>query len=341
MGHGYQYWTRLLGLWSALPMSEYRHRLRTTAAIAASATALAGLAACGSHESPGERAVPQSAVAPLSASPGSRPAPSQAAVTKRLNALEKSRGDRIGAFAVDTGTGRFASYRADERFAFASTFKVMACGAVLRKARRTDPGLMNRVIHYTKKDLVDNSPVTEDHVKDGMTVSALCKAAITQSDNTAGNLLLRQIGGPAGDTAFLRSLGDRVSRHDRWETDLNLWKPGELRDTTTPRAWAADLRTLTVGGALVRADRDRLTGWMKQTITGDKRIRAGLPKGWTVGDKTGTGGTYGTANDMAIAWPPSGAPVIIVITTNRLTADAAADEPAIAETAGILAAAVH
>ncbi|HEU5030175.1 MAG TPA: class A beta-lactamase [Spirillospora sp.] len=322
-------------------MRENRHRLRTTAALAASATALTGLAACGSGESPGRKAAPQSAVAPLPASPAVRPAPSQAAVTRRLEALEKTRKDRIGAYAVDTGTGRFAAYRADERFAFASTFKVMACGAVLRKARQSDPGLMNRVIHYTKKDLVDNSPVTEKHVKTGMTLSALCEAAITQSDNTAGNLLLRQIGGPAGDTAFLRSLGDRVTRHDRWETDLNLWKPGELRDTTTPRAWAGDLRSLTAGGVLVRADRDRLTGWMKQTVTGDHRIRAGLPKGWTVGDKTGTGGTWGTANDIAIAWPPSGAPLIIVITTNRLTADAEADEPAIAKTASILAKAVH
>ncbi|MWA04220.1 class A beta-lactamase [Actinomadura sp. LD22] len=322
-------------------MRKDDHRFRTTTAIALSAAALTGAAACGSTGSSGKEAAPQSEVAPLPASSSGRPAPSQAAVTKQLKALEKSRKDRIGAYAVDTGTGRFLAYRADERFPFASTFKVMACGAVLRKARRTDPGLMSRVIHYSKSDLVDYSPVTEKHVKTGMTVAALCKAAITQSDNTAGNLVLRQIGGPAGDTAFLRSLGDRVSRHDRWETDLNIWRPGELRDTTTPRAWAGDLRALTAGGALVRADRDRLIGWMKQTVTGDHRIRAGLPKGWTVGDKTGTGSTYGAANDIAIAWPPSGAPVIIVITTNRLTPDGTADEPAIAKTASILAKSVH
>jgi beta-lactamase class A len=217
----------------------------------------------------------------------------------------------------------------------------MACGAVLQKARRSDPGLMHRVVHYKKSDVVDNSPVTEKHVKSGMTVSALCRAAITRSDNTAGNLVLQQIGGPAGHTAFLRSLGDRASRHDRWETDLNLWKPGEERDTTTPHAWAGDLRSLTVGGALAAQDRDRLIGWMKQTKTGDNRIRAGLPKGWTVGDKTGTGGTYGTANDIAIARPPSGAPVLIVITTNRPAADAAPDEQAIAKTATILTTALR
>ncbi|MBO2460038.1 class A beta-lactamase [Actinomadura violacea] len=323
-------------------MREYRRRFRTaTAVTVTAATALAGLTACGSSETPSRQAAPRSASAPLGASPALRPADSQASVTERLKKLEKTHDDRIGAYALNTGTGRFVAYRADERFPFLSTFKAMACGAVLQKARRSDPGLMNRVIHYTKDDLVDNSPVTEKNVKRGMTVSALCKAAITRSDNTAGNLVLRQIGGPAGHTAFLRSLGDRVTRHDRWETDLNLWKPGEERDTTTPRAWAGDLRSLTVGGTLTRQDGNRLTGWMKQTITGDHRIRAGLPKNWKVGDKTGTGGTYGTANDIAIAWPPSGAPVIIVITTNRPAADAGTDEPAIAETAGILAGAVR
>ncbi|GAA2153352.1 class A beta-lactamase [Actinomadura napierensis] len=304
------------------------------------ASVLAGVTACGSDGGGGERVAPRSNVASLGEQSGLRPAASQATVDKQLSALERSRQDRIGAYAVNTGTGRFVAYRPDERFPFASTFKAMVCGGILQEAHRSDPGLLHRVIRYSKSDLVDNSPVTEKHVKGGMTVSALCKAAITQSDNTAGNLLLKQLGGPAGDTAFLRSLGDRVTRHDRWETDLNLWKPGSVLDTTSPRAWAGDLRSLTAGGALVRADRDRLTGWMKQTRTGGNRIRAGLPKNWTVGDKTGTGTGYGTANDIAIAWPPSGAPLIIVITTNRLSADGEADEPAIAETAGILAKAV-
>jgi beta-lactamase class A len=266
---------------------------------------------------------------------------SQADVTKQLNRLERTHHARIGAYAIDTGTGRSVSHRPDETFPFASTFKAMACGAVLRKARRTAPGLLDKVIHYTEDDLVDYSPVTEKHVDTGMTVADLCHAAITQSDNTAGNLVLKQIGGPAGLTAFLRSLGDRVSRSDRWETALNDWKPGEKRDTTAPRPWANDLRALTTGDALVPADRKRLIGWMRATVTGDERIRAGLPKSWTVGDKTGTGGTYGTANDIAIAYPKSGAPLIIVITTNKRKPDAEADDKAIARTAGILAHALH
>ncbi|WP_242884844.1 class A beta-lactamase [Actinomadura litoris] len=313
------------------PPSRFRVRL----AAGAAAVLLTGVTACGAGGG-STSAAPRSDTAPLAAP--ARPALSQGTVAERLNELERTHQARIGAWALDTGTGRVLTHRADERFPFLSTFKAVACGAVLRKARRSDPGLLDRVIRYTEDDLVPNSPVTEKHVATGMSVADLCHAAITVSDNTAGNLVLRQIGGPAGHTAFFRSLGDRVSRHDRWETDLNLWSPGERRDTVTPRAWGRDLRELTLGRALVPADRARLVGWMKAAETGGARIRAGLPPGWIVGDKTGTGGTYGTANDIAIAYPPSGgAPLIIVITTNRRASGGSADEKAIAETAAILA----
>ncbi|OLT14269.1 class A beta-lactamase [Actinomadura sp. CNU-125] len=257
---------------------------------------------------------------------------------RRLSKLEAKRNLRIGAYAIDTGTGRFVSHRAGQRFPYASTFKAMACGAVLQKARTSDPGLMERVIHYTEDDLVDYSPETEKHVGTGMTVSALCHAAITQSDNTAGNLVMKQLGGPAGLTRFFRSLGDDASRADRWETALNEWKPGERRDTTVPAAWAGNLRALTAGDALAPADRERLIAWMKANTTGDARIRAGLPDSWTIGDKTGTAGVYGNANDIAVAWPePGDAPLIMVVLTTAKKKDAEADDAAIAETAAILA----
>ncbi|MFB4311158.1 class A beta-lactamase [Actinomadura sp. GTD37] len=318
-------------------MTKHAPRFRTLAAVLAVSAASAA-AGCGSGANPdAKNAAPQSNTSQVSV-----PAPAQADVTRRLARLEAARHLRIGAYAIDTATGRSVSHRAGERFAFASTFKAMACGAVLDRARRTAPGLLDTVVRYTEDDLVDYSPVTEKHVKTGMTVADLCHAAITQSDNTAGNLVLKQIGGPAGLTAFLRSLGDRVSRSDRWETALNDWRPGEKRDTTAPRPWAEDLRALTAGGALVPADRTRLVDWMKATVTGDGRIRAGLPKGWTVGDKTGTGGTYGTANDIAIAYPASGAaPLIIVITTNGKAPAAEADDKAVAQTAAVLARALH
>ncbi|MEV4008043.1 class A beta-lactamase [Actinomadura sp. NPDC049753] len=317
-------------------MTTHSRRDRRLGAAALALTTIAGLAGCGSGGDPGARsAAPRGATSTLTVDPA------QAKVTRQIGRLEATHHARIGAFAIDTGTGRTVSHRPDERFAFASTFKAMACGAVLRKARQSDPGLLDRVIPYTRDDLVEYSPVTEKHVDTGMTVADLCHAAVTRSDNTAGNLVLRQIGGPAGLTAFFRSLGDQVSRGDRWETDLNVWKPGEVRDTTAPRPWAGDLRALTAGPALVPADRRRLIGWMKATVTGDERIRAGLPRNWTVGDKTGTGGTYGTANDIAIAWPPAGAPLVIVITTNRFAPEAEADDRAVAETARVLAGALR
>ncbi|MFI0482390.1 class A beta-lactamase [Actinomadura sp. 9N215] len=319
-------------------MKTRASRFRTPLGAAVLAlSAFAAIAGCDSEAVPksgptaegGASQRPQASARPV-------PAPAQAEVTEKLRRLEKSRGTRIGAYAVDTGTGRFAGHRADETFPFASMFKAMACGAVLRKARGSDPGLMDRVLRYTKSDLLPHSPVTEKHVNTGMTVADLCHATITQSDNTAGNLVLKEVGGPSGLTAFLRSLGDTVSRSDRWEPGLNDWRPGERRDTTAPRAWAGSLRTLTAGDALAPADRDRLNAWLRATVTGDKRIRAGLPEGWTAGDKTGTGGTYGSADDVAIVWPPSRAPLVIAVLTTRPDAEAETDERAIAEATRVL-----
>ncbi|WUH97581.1 class A beta-lactamase [Spirillospora sp. NBC_00431] len=309
-----------------------RFRTRLGAAVIA-LSALTAVAGCDSEAAPKSGASPSPQ---RSAQTSARPAPAQAEVTGKLRRLEKSRGTRIGAYAVDTGTGRFTGHRADETFPFASMFKAVACGAVLRKARDSDPGLLNRVLPYKKSDLLPHSPVTEKRVGTGMSVAGLCHATITQSDNTAGNLVLKQVGGPSGLTAFLRSLGDTVSRSDRWEPGLNEWGPGEKRDTTTPRAWATSLRALTAGGALAPADRDRLNAWMKATVTGDERIRAGLPEGWTAGDKTGTSGTYGNADDVAVVWPPSRAPLVIAVLTTRPGAEAETDEAAIAETTRIL-----
>ncbi|MFD1542678.1 class A beta-lactamase [Nonomuraea guangzhouensis] len=257
---------------------------------------------------------------------------------KELRALEASFKGRIGAYALDTGTGKTIAYRSNERFPLLSTFKAMASAAALHKARTSDPGLMERVVHWTKDDLKSNSPVTEKHVADGLTVAELCEAAITYSDNTAANMVLKQIGGPAGLTRYFRTLKDPISRLDRWETELNDWTPKERRDTTTPASIARDLRKVTTGDALDAKDRATLNGWLKANTTGGARIRAGLPKTWTIGDKTGTGSTYGTANDIAIIWPAKdAAPIIMAIYTNRPAADAANDEKVIAGTATILA----
>ncbi|MFI6512314.1 class A beta-lactamase [Streptosporangium sp. NPDC050855] len=265
-------------------------------------------------------------------------APGEAGVRRELRALEASFKGRIGAYAVDTATGRTISYRSGERFPMLSTFKAVAAAAVLHKARTSDPGLMDRVVRWTAAEVKEHSPITSEHVDDGMTVAALCDAAITHSDNTAGNMLLKQIGGPAGLTRYFRTLKDPISRLDRWETELNDWSPKERRDTTTPASMGRDLRALTAGKALTAKDRERLNGWLIANTTGDARIRAGLPKTWKIGDKTGTSSSYGAGNDIAVIWPRgSAAPVIMAVYTNRRAADGVADNTVIARTATVLA----
>ncbi|MGW0805482.1 class A beta-lactamase [Nonomuraea sp. NPDC002799] len=279
------------------------------------------------------------AAGPVSATAETVRAPSgQARVTKELRELEATIKGHIGAFAIDTATGKTVGYRSGQRFPLLSTFKAMACAAVLHKARTSAPGLMDKVVTWTQAEVKENSPVTKDHVKDGLTVAQLCEAAITVSDNTAGNMVLKQIGGPAGLTRYFRTLKDPVSRLDRWETELNDWTPKERRDTTTPAFLGRDLRAVTVGDALGAKDRERLIGWMLASQTGGSRIRAGLPKTWTVGDKSGSNLTAGLANDVAVVWPAkSAAPIIMAVYTTRTTSDTAASEKAIAGTATILA----
>ncbi|BCJ47381.1 beta-lactamase [Actinoplanes ianthinogenes] len=254
-----------------------------------------------------------------------------------LSALESEHGARIGAFAIDIGSGRTVGHRVGERFPFCSTFKVLAVSDVLRRSRSYDPGLLDRRIRYTAADLVANSPITRQHVDDGMTVAELCAAALDHSDNTAANLILDQLGGPGEVTRYARGLGDSVSRLDRREPGLNLWAPDDPRDTTTPAAMARNLRALTVGRALHPEDRGRLVSWMRANTTGATRIRAGLPTDWVVADKTGTGSTYAAANDIALVEPPTGAPLVLTIYTNRHSADASPDNTLIATIAAALA----
>ncbi len=244
-------------------------------------------------------------------------------------ALERKHDARLGVYAVATGTRAAVTYRADERFGFCSTFKPLALAAVLHRYPLSH---LDKRISYTAADADSISPVTEVHVATGMTVRQLCDAAIRYSDGTAGNLLMRDIGGPARLTDYLRRLGDTVSRMDHYEPELNRNPPHDPRDTTTPRAIATDYRKLVLGDALTAAKRRLLKDWLERITTGDQRIRAVLPKRWAVADKTGTG-DYGRANDVAIVWPPGTAPIVVAIMSDRSGYDAAPDDALIAEAA--------
>ncbi|GGH04216.1 class A beta-lactamase [Silvibacterium dinghuense] len=239
-----------------------------------------------------------------------------AAFEQRLKVIEAGTGGRLGVGFLDPANGIRAGWKQDERFPMCSTFKVLAVSALLSRADRGEEHL-DRLIRYGKADVVSYSPESSRHVDTGMTVSDICRAAMTLSDNTAANLILASIGGPAGVTAFARSLGDEVTRLDRTETSLNEAVPGDPRDTTAPGEMVSDLRKVVTGNVLSAASRAQLVAWMEANTTGKARIRAGLAASgragsWRIGDKTGTG-DHATANDIAVLWPEGRSPVFLCV----------------------------
>jgi beta-lactamase class A len=253
--------------------------------------------------------------------------------------LEKSQGGRLGIAVLDTASGARAGHRADERFPMCSTFKWLAAAHVLARVDRGEEQLHRRVI-FGERDLVPFSPATKPKATgQGMTVAELCEAAIIHSDNTAGNLLVASFGGPAGFTRFARSVGDSVTRLDRLEPKLNDVAHGDERDTTSPAAMGETLRRLVLGDVLKPASRIQLTDWLVGNKTGDTRIRAGLPQGWRVGDKTGAGAN-GESNDVAVIWPPGRGPLILSIYYIKAGVPQEARNKVIAQAARIVAQAV-
>ena len=250
----------------------------------------------------------------------------------RIAAIEARIGGRIGVAALDTGNTKHVEHRADERFPMCSTFKFLAAAAVMKRVDEKKEKL-ERFVPYGAKEILEYAPVTKEHLKDGgMTLGALCAAAIEQSDNTAGNLLLDAIGGPSGLTNFVRSLGDRVTRLDRIEPELNSAIPGDERDTTTPAAICSDIQRLLLGDALSEASRRQLEDWLQRNETGGPMIRAGVPKNWILGDKTGRG-SNGATNDIAIMRPPDRAPILLAIYSVGSTATPTDRAAAVAEVA--------
>jgi beta-lactamase class A len=255
---------------------------------------------------------------------------------KQLISIEAREGGRLGVFVRDAGTGATLAHRADELFPMCSTFKLLTAAAVLK---RVDEGAerLDRTIAYGPSDLLEYAPIAKAHVAEGgMTLADACAAAIDWSDNTAANLILRAIGGPAGFTQFTRSLGDSTTRLDRDEPSLNGAAPGDVRDTTSPRAMAEDMRQVLLGETLSEASRRRLEAWLIDDKVGDKRLRAGLPASWRIGDKTGTG-DFGTANTIGIIRPPERAPIIAAVYYNGSSAPIDARNAIHKEIGGLIA----
>jgi len=229
-----------------------------------------------------------------------------------IKAYERKTRGRVGLYAQNLLTGRKLDWRADERFVMCSTFKASLAACVLS---RVDMGQehLNRIVPYGDKDLQPYAPVAraKDNLARGaMSIQTLCKGAVELSDNTCANLLLSTIGGPQALTNFWRTTGDGTSRLDAMEPELNRSILGDPHNTTTPAAMAASLKRFVLGGVLAPASRERLTDWMLACQTGANRLRAGLPKGWMIADKTGKNGAD-AAGDIAVVWIGPNEPLLI------------------------------
>ena len=243
---------------------------------------------------------------------------------------------RLGVAALDTGSGRTLRFDADSRYAMCSTFKLPLAAAILAEVEAGRLHLSDDIA-FERADLLDHAPVVRAHLARGrLSVERLCAAIVEVSDNSAANLLLRRIGGPAALTAFIRRSGDRTTRLDRYEEELNTNLPGDPRDTTTPAAMLGLMQELLLGNVLRPASRAKLTGWMEGATTGLRRLRAGLPPGWRAGDKTGNGAN-GAANDIAIAWPPERPPILIASYISGAEVDDAARHAAHAAVGRVVA----
>lgn len=229
----------------------------------------------------------------------------------QLAALERRAHGRLGMALLDSASGQTISYRGDERFAMCSTFKALAAAAILQKSL-TQPDLLSQRLYWNEADKLRWMPITAQHMADGMTVGELCAAMLQYSDNLAANLMLKILGGPGAVSALARSLGDNLTRLDRTEPSLNSAMPGDPRDTTTPVAMARTLQTLAFGNGLPRRQQQQWVDWLKGNTTGRQAIAAGIPAGWSSGDKTGSG-DYGTTNDVALLWPPEHPPLVLTL----------------------------
>ncbi|NAZ75956.1 class A beta-lactamase [Kineococcus sp. T13] len=303
--------------------------MRRPLTAAALALALAGCGSPTAEPGAGSTAGPPSATSSTATPTGTPAATGTGEAAERFAQLEQRFDARLGLFAVDTGSGEVVTHRADERFAFASTYKALAAAAVLD---RTTDAELDGVVTWEAGDLVDHSPVTGDHVATGLPLRAVAEAAITVSDNTAANLLLERLGGPQALEQELRALGDGATEVDSTEPEVNDHVPGETQDTSTPRAMATSLRAYAVGDALEAGDREQLVEWLRANTTGGEQVRAGVPAGWVVGDKTGHAGVYGNQNDIAVVWPAGDrAPWVLTVLTDRTGVDDESDDALLAE----------
>lgn len=261
----------------------------------------------------------------------------------RLRAVERARGGRLGAFVLDTGSGRSFGWREHERFCHCSTFKLSLAALTLREA---DAGRLDlaEMLPFNQTDVIAHSPVVaKDFARGRLPIQTLAEAVQVKSDNAAANLLMRRLGGPGAVTRFWREIGDTKSRLDDYEPTVNVIPAGTEENSTTPQAMAGTVRRIVLGDVLSATNRDRLRGWMAATQSGLARIRAAAPDTWHGYDKTGTGmreGVGNKTNDLAVLVPANGRSPLIVIgyfETPHFSAQTRPEDEAVLKTLGEIA----
>lgn len=256
-----------------------------------------------------------------------------AAQSKDFSALEEKYNSVIGVYAIDTENNKTIEYNADLRFAYCSTHKVFTVAELLRKKSLDE---LRKIKHYKDEDILSYAPITKNHVADGMTWEEICQAALRVSDNTAANLILEEIGGINAFRKFLRRIGDNVTFPVRDEPALNFFAPNDIRDTSTPRQMALNLKKYILGNELSNKKKKLLIDWMSNNSITDTLIKAGVPKNYSVTDKSGSGANYATRNDIAVIYPPNHKPIVIAIMTRSKNVDAQFDDALIADITKII-----
>lgn len=314
-------------------MNHRRHGSPARSTLVLAGLLALALAGCGSPSAPATTSATTSATAPSTAPATSSPTPTPIDLSADLAALEAESGTRIGISAVDTGTGRRVEHRQDERFGYASSIKTLAAAAFLRTVPAAE---RDELVTWTAADVeaAGYSPVTRESIDSGLPLARLAEAAVRQSDNTALNLVLDRLGGPAALDRVLEELGDTTTDVVDEEPALNTVTPGSTANTTTPAATTADLTAVALGDALTPEDRALLLDWMSGNATGDALVRAGAPEGWIVADKSG--GAGGIRTDIAVVTPPGRAPIVLSVLTARTDPEAEYDDAVVARAAALV-----
>ena len=250
---------------------------------------------------------------------------------KYIDQIENEYNTKVGIYGINTENGKVYEHNADERFAFASTYKAIASGILLNKVA---PSELNKKVEINESEIVANSPVTEQYIGKTMSLKALIKASMLQSDNTANNKIMQELGGVNGLKHELVQLGDDVSEPQRLEPELNYFDPNSKADTTTPRAAAQTLNSILTSNEMNGSNLSLLKQTMIENKTGDTLIKAGMPNSYTVGDKSGQALTYATRNDLAFIYPKGqDKPIILAIYSKQDQKDAKPNDKVISDSA--------